>query len=83
MGHNGGVHVVVMTSPPLAVDNDGMLQAGPYAFVFFVALGLSLVFLLFSMRKQIRRVDFDQAGTSDAERMRQSRASATPDDDGT
>lgn len=75
MGHNGHVIALVGLVTPLAVvaqdsTEEGFgLQAGPYAFVFFVALGLSLVFLLFSMRKQMRRIRFDEQGTSDSERM--------------
>jgi hypothetical protein len=46
------------------------LQAGPYAFFFFVAMGLALVVLLRSLRTHMRRVDFDDAGETDAERMR-------------
>lgn len=45
------------------------LQAGPYAFFFFVAMGLALVLLLLSLRKHTRRVSFNDAGQSDAERM--------------
>jgi len=75
MGHNGGMDALVTLLTPLAVvaqdsNEEGYgLQAGPYAFFFFVALALSLVFLLFSMRKQMRRVRFDEQGTSDDERM--------------
>lgn len=64
-----------MTLIPLALvaqdsNEEGFgLQAGPYAFFLFVALGLSLVFLLFSMRKQMRRVRFDEHGNTDSERM--------------
>lgn len=48
------------------------LQAGPYAFFFFVALAVALFFLVRSMRKQMRRVDFNEAGLTDAERMSRS-----------
>jgi hypothetical protein len=70
-GHNGGVDALVTTAL-LAQDSteEGYgLQAGPYAFFFFAAMGLALVFLLFSMRKHTRRVTFNDAGLSDAERM--------------
>ena len=39
------------------------------SYFFFAAMGLALVFLLFSMRKHTRRVTFNDAGLSDAERM--------------
>ncbi len=61
-----------MTTAVLAQDStdEGFgLQAGPYAFFFFVAMGLALVFLLFSLRKHARRVRVNDAGLSDAERM--------------
>ena len=45
------------------------LQAGPGAFLMVVVLAGALVFLLRSMRKQIRRIDFDDTGESDSERM--------------
>ena len=61
-----------MTTALLAQDSaeEGFgLQAGPYAFFFFAAMGLALVFLLFSMRKHTRRVRFNDAGLTDAERL--------------
>lgn len=74
MGHNGGVDALVTLLPLAVVAQDSTeegygLQAGPYAFFFFVGLGLALTFLLFSMRKQVRRIRFDERGTTDAERM--------------
>ncbi len=57
------------------------LQAGPYAFFFFLAMGLALVFLLFSMRKQVRRIRFNEQGQSDAERMTSTPGAKTPGDD--
>jgi hypothetical protein len=68
------VDVLSAVTPLLVVAQDSTdegygLQAGPYAFFFFVALRLSLVFLLRSMRKQMRRIAFDEQGTTDAERM--------------
>ena len=70
-GHNGGVDALVTTAllAQESTDDDFGLQAGPYAFFFFAAMGLALVFLLFSMRKHTRRVRFNDAGLSDAERM--------------
>lgn len=67
----GGVDAFV-TAVVLAQDSteEGYgLQAGPYAFFFFVAMGLALVLLLLSLRKHTRRVSFNDAGQSDAERM--------------
>jgi hypothetical protein len=55
------------------------LQAGPYAFFFFVAMGLALVFLLFSLRKQVRRIRFNEQGETDAERMTGTARAETPD----
>lgn len=72
MGHNGGVVDLVTLAGVVLQDSndeDFGLQAGPYAFFFFVAMGLSLVFLLLSMRKQIRRVRFNEDATTDAGRM--------------
>lgn len=72
MSHNDGVDPFLTLTVLVAQEseNDDLgLQAGPYAFFFFLALALSLVFLLFSMRKQMRRVRFDETGSSDAERM--------------
>jgi len=57
------------------------LQAGPYAFFFFLAMGLALVFLLFSMRKQVRRIRFNEQGQSDAERMTSTPGAETPGGD--
>jgi hypothetical protein len=49
------------------------LGAGPGAFLMVVLLGAALVLLLRSMRKQLRRIDFDDTGESDAERMHNAR----------
>lgn len=76
IGHNGpvtpaaGVALALAVTAQQSQDEGFGLQAGPFAFIVFVGLGLSLVFLLRSMRKQMRRVDFDETGASDAERMR-------------
>lgn len=72
MGHNGGVEQLAAVAAVLVQDSteEGYgLQAGPYAFFFFLAMGLALVFLLLSMRKQVRRIRFNEQGQSDAERM--------------
>jgi hypothetical protein len=60
-----GLAVLAQTQDP----DDFGLKAGPTAFFMFLALAAALVFLLRSMRKQMRRVDFDESGDSDAERM--------------
>ncbi|HET6729594.1 MAG TPA: hypothetical protein VFG96_09250 [Jiangellaceae bacterium] len=48
------------------------VPAGPglLGFLVVVALGLALVFLYRSLRKQLRRIDFDADATSDVDRMR-------------
>jgi hypothetical protein len=84
MGHNGGVEQLAAVVSVLVQDSteEGFgLQAGPYAFFFFVAMGLALVFLLFSLRKQIRRIRFNDQGESDAERMTGTPRAETPDGD--
>ncbi|HEX2363178.1 MAG TPA: hypothetical protein VHI11_13985 [Jiangellaceae bacterium] len=45
-------------------------SVSPALFLIVLALGLALVFLYRSMRRQLRRIDFDAEGSSDAERMR-------------
>lgn len=51
---------------------DGLEAVGPgsWGFWIVVAMGLVLVVLYRSMRKQMRRVDFNADGTTDEERMR-------------
>jgi hypothetical protein len=51
-------------------QQDFGLKAGPGAFWMFLALAGALVLLVLSMRKQMRRVDFDEQGETDVERMR-------------
>ncbi len=70
-GHNGQVHALVTTAllAQASTEEGYGLQAGPYAFFFFAAMGLALVFLLLSLRKHTRRVRFNDAGLTDAERM--------------
>jgi hypothetical protein len=82
VGHNdpvttalaAGLTVLTQTQEP----EDFGLKAGSGAFWMFVALAAALVLLVLSMRKQMRRVDFDEKGESDAERMR---GSGDPRDD--
>lgn len=84
MGHNGHVEHLSAAAALLLQDSteDGFgLQAGPYAFFFFLAMGLALVFLLFSMRKQVRRIRFNEQGQSDAERMTGTPRAETPGGD--
>ena len=84
MSHNGGVETFLALAAVVAQEseNDDLgLQAGPYAFFFFAALALSLVFILFSMRKQMRRVRVDESGSSDAERMGESDPTKPASDD--
>ncbi|NED95266.1 hypothetical protein G1H11_08050 [Phytoactinopolyspora alkaliphila] len=51
-------------------DDGGLsISAGSVGFWIVVALILVLVVLYRSMRKQIRRIDFDEDATTDQERM--------------
>jgi hypothetical protein len=43
----------------IAIDAD-KVQAGPIALLFVVALGVSLVFLLRSLNKQLKRINFER-----------------------
>lgn len=43
---------------------------GLAGFLVFALLILAVVFLYRSMRKQLKRIDFDPEGQTDAERMR-------------
>jgi hypothetical protein len=49
---------------------DSAVGPGLLGFLVVVALGLALVFLYRSLRKQLRRIDFDADATSDSDRMR-------------
>ncbi|MGH8776356.1 MAG: hypothetical protein ACRDWI_14730 [Jiangellaceae bacterium] len=51
------------------VDDAG-IGPGPLGFLVFVGLLAAVFFLYRSMRKQMRRIDFDAEGQSDTERMR-------------
>jgi hypothetical protein len=57
--------VLVATSATEAAPNAGLL-----GFLVIVGLGLALLVLYLSLRKQLGRIDFNPEGTSDAERMR-------------
>ncbi len=61
-----GLTVLAQNGDP----EDFGLKAGPGAFWTFVALGVATVLLVLSMRRQFRRIDFDEQAESDRERMR-------------
>ena len=60
---------VVFAAAP-DVPADSAIGPGLLGFLVVVALGLALVFLYRSLRKQLRRIDFDADATSDVDRMR-------------
>jgi hypothetical protein len=60
---------VVFAATP-DVPADSAIGPGLLGFLVVVALGLALVFLYRSLRKQLRRIDFDADATSDVDRMR-------------
>jgi hypothetical protein len=60
---------VVFAATP-DVPADSAIGPGLLGFLIVVALGLALVFLYRSLRKQLRRIDFDADATSDVDRMR-------------
>ncbi|TDC49912.1 hypothetical protein E1212_16660 [Jiangella ureilytica] len=64
----GILRAVALTAAETEPDNSE-IGPGLYGFLVVVFLILALVMLYRSMRKQIRKVDFDPEGTSDAERM--------------
>jgi hypothetical protein len=61
-------HVVFAATPDVPADS--AIGPGLLGFLVVVALGLALVFLYRSLRKQLRRIDFDADATSDVDRMR-------------
>jgi hypothetical protein len=61
--------VVFAVAPDTSVP-ESAIGPGLLGFLVVVALGLALVFLYRSLRKQLRRIDFDTDATSDADRMR-------------
>ncbi|MET0641843.1 MAG: hypothetical protein ABWZ36_05035, partial [Jiangellaceae bacterium] len=71
-----GEEVSQMRSGPVVfagapdVPADSAIGPGLLGFLVVVALGLALVFLYRSLRKQLRRIDFDADATSDVDRMR-------------
>ena len=60
---------VVFAAAP-DVPADSAIGPGLLGFLVVVALGLALVFLYRSLRKQLRRIDFDADATADVDRMR-------------
>ena len=52
------------------VPADSAIGPGLLGFLVVVALGVALVVLYRSLRKQLRRIDFDADATSDVDRMR-------------
>jgi hypothetical protein len=64
----GILRAVALTAAESEADNSE-IGPGLYGFLVVVFLVLALVMLYRSMRKQIRKVDFDPEGTTDTERM--------------
>jgi hypothetical protein len=61
-------------------DDGGLsISAGSVGFWIVVAMILVLIVLYRSMRKQIRRINFDESGTTDQERMGRAKGSADGD----
>ncbi|MBD0292231.1 MAG: hypothetical protein ICV70_01485 [Jiangellaceae bacterium] len=52
-----------------SVDSSWVAQ-GLLGFLVFISLLAAVALLYLSLRKQLRRIDFDPEGKSDAERMR-------------
>jgi MYXO-CTERM domain-containing protein len=67
----------------LASTTDGS-GSGPglTGFLVLAFLALAVVFLYRSMRKQLKRIDFDPEGRTDAERMRRRGPSRNGHDEG-
>lgn len=64
----GILRAVALTAAETEADDSG-IGPGLYGFLVLVFLIVALFVLYRSMRKQIRKVDFDPEGTTDAERM--------------
>jgi hypothetical protein len=64
----GILRAVALTAAESEAENSE-IGPGLYGFLVVVFLVLALVVLYRSMRKQIRKVDFDPEGTTDTERM--------------
>lgn len=64
----GILQAVALTAAESEAEDSGV-GPGLYGFLVLVFLIVALVVLYRSMRKQIRRVDFDPDGVTDTERM--------------
>ncbi len=63
--------VLVAASGSASTDADGSgIGPGLLGFLVFAGLCAALIVLYRSLRRQLRRIDFDAEGQSDAERMR-------------
>jgi hypothetical protein len=61
-----------------AASGESSVGMGLVGFLVILGLALALVFLYRSLRRQLRRINFDPEGTTDAERMRRG---SSPDSD--
>ncbi|WP_116949911.1 hypothetical protein [Jiangella endophytica] len=66
----GILQAVAFTAAEAEAEDSG-IGPGLYGFLVLIFLVVALFLLYRSLRKQIRRVDFDAEGASDAERMRE------------
>ncbi|HEX6324988.1 MAG TPA: hypothetical protein VFZ72_00320 [Jiangellaceae bacterium] len=67
----------------LASTTDGSgMGPGLTGFLVLAFLAVAVIFLYRSMRKQLRRIDFDPEGRTDAERMRDRDSSTNGPDSG-
>ncbi|HSK25825.1 MAG TPA: hypothetical protein VK894_02825 [Jiangellales bacterium] len=57
-------------APSPRIIDESLVSAGPVALLVVVLLGITLVLLIRNMNKQLHRVDFDESGETDQERMR-------------
>lgn len=55
---------------PTGASDPSSIGPGSLGFWVVVLLAVALFFLYRSMRKQMKRIEFDPAGTTDEERMR-------------
>jgi hypothetical protein len=63
--------VVMAANSSASTDADGSgVGPGLLGFLVFAGLCAALIVLYRSLRRQLRRIDFDADGQSDAERMR-------------
>jgi hypothetical protein len=73
-----------MTTQAAETSGDGGISFGMGMLGVLLTVGLiaSVVLLYRSMRTQLKRIDFDPEGTTDAERMRGRGADRPGEDDG-